>query len=171
MKWEDFEIKALEYLDGTMNASERKSFEIFIETSPELKQRLNEIRTADLLLRNEPRLEPSIYFTKNVLASLDQKPYQSRSIFNNILLLCGIIGIVAICVILLTTGAFDSATTHINLDSLNIASKYVKKNLPSIAINGKLMVNIVIILNLLVALLILDKGILKPLFQKRMRTS
>ncbi|MBT1702515.1 hypothetical protein KK060_04440 [Fulvivirgaceae bacterium PWU20] len=167
---EDFEIKVLAYLDNTMSKSDRDAFEQLIESEKHLKLRFEEIRHVDFLLRSEPLQQPPKDFTSNVISNLHQRPVEASaiSIVRSLLLLSGIIMVVVICVILVTNGRFDTMTALVDLGDLNLASKYVHKNLPAISIGGRSLINVIILLNLLLGLLILDKGILRPLFQKRM---
>jgi hypothetical protein len=76
---------------------------------------------------------------------------------------------VGVCALLLSLGFFDSDQTTIDLNTLALKNKYVPQTLPAISLSGKLLVNIVIFLNLILAFLVLDRAVLKPLFQKRMK--
>ena len=113
---------------------------------------------------------PSRNFTQAVMDRLDQYPVQSGfSIRNGIILLAGILLVIGIASVLVAAGAFDNTATSIDLNQVEFSKKFVKTPLPSFEFNGKLLVNIIIILNLGLAWIVLDRAILKPLFQRRMQ--
>jgi hypothetical protein len=53
---------------------------------------------------------------------------------------------------------------------VDISKKIIKDPLPAFHFSGKLLINIAIVLNLALAWIVLDRTILKPLFQRRMQT-
>jgi hypothetical protein len=140
-----------------------------IASDTELKSRLDELTSADTLLRQLTIATPSRNFTASVMNNLDRYTQQSPSIRNGLFLLSGILLVLAIAVTLLATGVFDGAAT-VDLNQLNLVQDYVKKNLPSISIDGKWVINTIILLNLAVAFVVLDRAVLKPFFQRRMQT-
>jgi len=164
------EEKLLNYLDGTLAGSEKESLESLIKNSPALQSRLNELRALDAGLRAVKIEQPSKNFTQLVMNRLDQYPVQSKSFStrNGILLLAGVLVAVGIGSLLVAGGAFDG-TSSIELNQNIIPNKYLQNPLPSIPFNGKLVVNIIILLNLALAFLVLDRAILKPWFEKRSR--
>jgi anti-sigma factor RsiW len=163
------EDKLLDYLDGKLESSQRQSFEAMIATDVELKNRLAELTSADNLLRQMKAGTPSRNFTASVMGNLDRYTQQKPSIRNGLFLLSGILFVLAIAVTLLMTGVFDGATT-VDLNQLNLVQDFVKENLPSISIDGKWVINSIILLNLAVAFVVLDRAVLKPFFQRRMQT-
>jgi len=164
------EEKLLDYLDGVLPAADRQSFEAELEHNPELKARLEELKNAGLLLRQMSLDVPSRNFTQQVMAKLDEYPSRSSSLIsrNGIFLLIGILVAVGIASFLVSSGVFDSVQTTININQ-ELPQKYIQKSLPPIALSGKLLVNIIILLNLGLAWLVLDRAVLKPLFQRRMQ--
>ena len=111
---------------------------------------------------------PSKNFTNVVMSKLDQYPAQSGlSIRNGIFLLIGVLIAVGIVSFLAATGTFD-ATSNIDLNQVELSKKLIKTPLPAFKFSGKLLVNIVIILNLGIAWMVLDRLILRPLFRRRM---
>jgi hypothetical protein len=70
--------------------------------------------------------------------------------------------------VLLSAGVFDTSGS-IQLADIVINNKYleVNKPLPSIPINGKVIVNVIIALNLALLFVVIDRTILKPWFAKR----
>jgi hypothetical protein len=162
--------KLLDYLDGTLADSEKESLENLIKNSSALKSRLDELRALDTGLRSVKIEQPSKNFTQLVMNKLDQYPIQAKSFSNRngILLLVGVLVAVGVGSLLAAGGAFDGTST-IELNQTIIPTKYLQNPLPAIHFNGKLVVNIIIILNLALAFMVLDRAILKPWFEKRAR--
>lgn len=160
----------LEYLDGTLSQSEKTKLEVELSASPELQARLEELRTATQLLKKTSAAEhPSRNFTQRVLEHLDQYPVRTGlSIRNGIIILAGVMLAVIAGAILLSTGIFDTPGT-IDLNMFNIDNKYVQQYLPSIPFNGKLVMNVIILLNIALAFVVLDRAILRPWFDRRTR--
>jgi hypothetical protein len=158
-----------DYLDGNLSEQERHKAEQNIRDNPTWQERLDELKMINKIF-NESKIEqPSRNFTDAVMSRLHQYPVQTGfSIRKGILLLTGVLIVIGIATILLSTGAFDNTTTSIDLNQVNLSRKFVKTPLPSFEFNGKLIVNIIIILNLALAWIVLDRTILRPFFQRRM---
>lgn len=160
----------LRYIDGALTKIEKQDLDDELKQNDALKNRLHQLQTLHLALRNGKPEQPSKNFTQLVMGKLDQYPKHTRSfsVRNGILLLAGVLVAVGIASVLVSSGAFDSATTTIDLNQVQFPKKYMERTLPSIPFNGKLIVNIIILLNLGLAWLVLDRAILKPFFQRRM---
>jgi hypothetical protein len=160
----------LDYLDGNLTPSQRKDFEESLKTNGDLQARLEEMRNAEQMLRHLTPDQPSKNFTISVMSRLDQYPSRSGlSIRNAIFLLIGIFTVTGMAVMLMSAGVFDE-TASFNLNNIGLVQRYIKQTLPSIPFDGRLVVNIIILLNLALAFVVLDRAILKPIFQKRMQT-
>lgn len=159
----------MDYLDGNLSDSDKKNMEISLRQNPVFRARLDELRLVTSFLTDVKTEQPSKNFTNLVMNRLDQYPEPSGfSIRNGILLLAGVLVVIGIATILASSGVFD-ATTSIDLNKIDISRKFVKAPLPAFHFSGKLIVNIIIILNLALAWIVLDRTILKPFFQKRMQ--
>lgn len=160
------------YLDGMLDPAARIRLEAELNTDETLRGALDELRTLHEFLKSVKTIEqPSKNFTSRVMSRLDQYPSTSpsTSFRNGILLLCGVLIAIGVASILVSMGEFDSVTTTLKPDSLPIPTKMINYSLPSISISGKMMVNVIILLNLGLAWLVLDRVILKPWFQRRMQ--
>lgn len=158
-----------DYLDGNLNNMERAKIEETLQQNTEWKSRLDELRAVGSMLTETKFELPSKNFTQTVMLRLDQYPEQSGfSIRNGILLLTGVLLVIGIATVLVASGVFDNTNTRIDLNQVKLSEKLVNTPLPSFELNGKLLVNIIIVLNLGLAWIVLDRGILRPLFQKRM---
>jgi hypothetical protein len=164
------EQNILDYLDGKLNRAQAGAFEQTLKENVSLKSRFDEIKTANILLKQISIEEPSRNFTFTVMSRLDQYPARTGiSIRNGIMLLSGILVLMAIAVFLVSSGYFDQQST-LDLNKMQFAQLYIKQTLPSIALNGKMIVNTIVMLNLVLAFIVLDRTILRPLFHKRMHT-
>lgn len=160
------------YLDGMLDPAARIKLEAELKTDEAMRAEFDELRSIHVLLKSVKLEQPSKNFTSQLMSRLDQYPSTRPSIHsfrNGILLLCGVLIAIGVASILVSAGEFDSVTTTLKPDSLPIPSKIVNYSLPSISISGKMMVNVIIILNLVLAWLVLDRVILKPWFQRRMQ--
>ena len=162
----------LRYIDGTLALSEKQIIEKDLERNEALRKRLGQLRATHLLMRENRQYEPSKNFTQQVMARLSLDPLRSSSfpIRNSILILVGVLMVVIIASVLVPAGVFDNISTTIDLNQVELSKKYVEKTLPSVSIDGKMMVNIIIIINLVLGWLVLDRAILKPIFQRRLQT-
>ena len=160
----------LEFLDGTIDPAKKEALNKALARDPVLQERHEELRRADALMRQLTADQPSRNFTTALMNRLDEYPLRSGlSIRNGIFLLTGIMVVMAIAVLLLSLGVFDQTAT-LNPNNIGLVNQYIKKTLPSISIDGKMVVNIIVILNLVLIFVVLDRAILKPIFQKRLET-
>ena len=158
------------YIDGELKGFEKESLEQLLKTSPELQARLQELRKLDSDLRSVKLEQPSKNFTHQIMSKLDQYPIRSSKITfrNGILLLAGVLVAVGIGSILLAAGVFDGTNTiDLNQTIVPPVNKYIQNPLPTFNFSSKLIVNIIIILNLALAFMVLDRAILKPWFERR----
>jgi hypothetical protein len=161
----------LNYLDGNLDSVQRDSVEKALAADPTLNKTLDELRSVDRMLRNVQISQPSKTFTSTVLQRLDEYPLRrGLSIRNGIFLLTGIMVIVGVALVLLSMGVFDQTTTTLNPNEIDLLQQYMPENLPSISIDGKMLVNIIVILNLAIMFVVLDRAILKPFFEKRIHS-
>jgi hypothetical protein len=110
---------------------------------------------------------PSKNFTQKVMEGLEMQPARPLlSPRKGLLLLIGILIASGISLMLLTNGVFDQTTTSLMVDA-PIKNKWIEDTTFSIPFNGKILVNGILFLNLGLALVLLDRTILRPLFQKR----
>lgn len=161
------------YIDGDLTAAERQSLERRLETDAVLRGQLTQLQAAHATMREAAAPElPSRNFTLKVMENLHQLPLQAQapeqSIRKSVLLLAGALIAAAGTAILLSTGMFDAVTTTINLAGIKLPGEVVKQQLPTFNISGRVVMNTVIILNIVLGWIVLDRTILKPLFLKRL---
>jgi len=133
-----------------------------------LRFRLEELQSVHhWLLQTKPD-QPANNFTDLVMANLSSYPLSSSiSIRNGIFLLLGVLLAAGIGTVLQAAGLFDNTIATLDLGNSSIFERLANRSLPSVAINGKIVVNIIILLNLGLAWLVLDRAILRPLFKRR----
>jgi len=153
------EEQLLRYLDGELDAAEKIKLDTEIQSSSLLKTRLNELETVRSFLIHRATLEiPSRNFTQKIMERLDAQPVIS---------LYGVIIASGILVTLTTYGVFDQTSTSLILDTSPLRNKWMQDVSLSIPFNGKILMNGIIFLTLGLALILLDRTILRPLFQRR----
>jgi hypothetical protein len=160
----------LNYLDGSLKSEEKADIEKLIRENDPLRARLEELRIIHFTLRQNKLDQPSRNFTQLVMGKLDG--YAERSSFpirNGIWLLAGVLVAVGIVALLVSSGLFDQTQTVVDLNKINLPKQYITEPLPAIPFNGKLLINIIIVLNLGLAWVVLDRAILRPYFQRRMQ--
>lgn len=165
------EDKLLRLIDGELNSAEIQALETELKVNEVLRARYQELRSLHSSLKTLAIEQPSKNFTQMVMSKLDHYPRTSTNFsFRSVLLLAGVLVAIGIAAVLVSAGAFDGASTTIDLNQMELSKKYIDRSLPAIPFNGKLIVNIIIILNLGLAWLVLDRAILKPLFQRRLQS-
>jgi len=160
----------LNYLDGSLNPEEKTDLEKLLRESDSLRARLDQLRIIHFALRQPKLDQPSKNFTQLVMGKLDG--YAERSSFpirNGIFLLVGVLVAVGIVAFLVSSGVFNQTQTVVDLNKINLPKQYINEPLPAIPFNGKLLINIIIMLNLGIAWVVLDRAILRPYFQRRMQ--
>ena len=156
----------LRYLNGELEAAEIATLKSQLADSNELNQRLEELRVIQTYLKQSNQLEtPGANFTDTVMAGLERIKTENISARRGLILLIGSIVASGIVLGLISLGVFDSST------SLLIESPVKNKllNMPEISIpfNTKVLINGILFLNLGLLFMLLDRTILKPLFQNR----
>ena len=160
--------KLFEYMDGGLKGIEKENIEQLLKTTPALQARLEELRKLDADLRTIKLEQPSKNFTQRVMNKLDQYPVRSNfTLRNGILLLTGVLVAVGVGALLVSGGVFDGTSTIDLNQTIVPVNKYIEKPLPTFNFDGKMMVNIIIVLNLALAFVVLDRAILKPWFERR----
>lgn len=162
------EEKILDYLDGVLSEKEKTNLEQQIRDNAVLKARFETLRSLHALLANETLEQPSQNFTHHVMARLDHSPGTSTATMRNgILLLCSSFIVIIVAALLLSVGVFDGSV--VDLKELNLLPGYIAhKLIPNSQFSGKIMVQIIIFLNLVLGWMVLDRAVLKPFFKKRM---
>lgn len=140
---------------------EAKKFNRALEDSQELN-------SIDRYLKSVRIEQPTANFTQRVMSNLHRTATVTRGLpsRNNMLMLAGILVTIGITILLIAGGAFTSVTS-ITVDQNIIPNDQLRQYIPAIPFNGKLIINIVILMNLALAFMILDRAVLKPWFERR----
>jgi anti-sigma factor RsiW len=163
------EESLLNYLDGKLSDAERQKVEDQLKQDETLRLRFEELQAVNFFLKGLKVEQPSKNFTTLVMNNLDQAPATQRFSLNSFLLLAGILMAIGIASLLVSSGVFDGATAIVDLNNdADSMQQYIKFSLPTFIIQGKLIMNIIIFLNVALALVVLDRVILKPFFRRRM---
>lgn len=158
----------LNFLDGFGSEGERENVKNIIDTNADIKKRLEELQAVHIILRKQNKIEqPSKTFTQKVMAGLHAQPsFTFLSPRNGLFLLVGLIVASGLAVMLVSSGSFDQWHTLFNLGKVPLKNNWVKVP-TSIPFDLKLTVKIFIMLNIVIAFVLLDRTILRPIFQKR----
>jgi hypothetical protein len=158
----------LNYLDGTLSDDRAKQLKTNLEHNAELRTRLEELRTVHIALGKNKLEHPSSNFTHRVMSNLHRLPVTSTlSPKNGLLLLCGVLVAVGMLAFLLSGGVFDNMNETVDLTKIPVSKDVIKNPLPTININGKWIINGLMVVALALAFVLLDRTILRPLFNKR----
>lgn len=80
------------YLDGELSGEELREVERLLESSPELRRKMNALRSADRILRNSAEDSPSSGFTAKVMNKIITSTSRSRKQSPFFTITAGIIG-------------------------------------------------------------------------------
>ncbi len=127
-----------------------------------------ELSSIDRYLQSVRIEQPSVNFTQKVMNNLHRASAVTLGLpsRNKILVLAGILVTIGVALLLMAGGAFNNVTS-ITVDQNIIPNDQLREYIPSIPFNGKLVINIVILMNLALAFMILDRAVLKPWFHRR----
>lgn len=127
-----------------------------------------ELNIIDQHLKSVRIEQPSVNFTQQVMNNLHRASAVTLGLpsRNKILMLAGILVTIGVAIVLIAGGAFTNVTS-ITVDQNLIPNEQLREYIPSIPFNGKLIINLVILMNLALAFMILDRAVLKPWFERR----
>lgn len=132
------------------------------------EDRDEELKLVEKVLSKGKLETPSSNFTHRVMMNLHSMPVASSlSPRNGLFLLFGTVLAVTILTVLVTTGVFDSANGAISLEKLpeNDITRDLQRTIP---LSGKWLMNGLILLNIVLAFILLDRTVLRPFFNRRL---
>lgn len=156
------------YIDGELEGPALQQLKQELSTSPALQRRLEELRPVHGFLSRNKLEAPSSNFVDQVMRNLSRgaaTPYPSPK--NGLMLLAGVMVASGMLAALLTAGTFDQVSGLLSLNQVEILKNVQAPQLPSVNINGKLVMKILIGVNLALAFVVLDRTVLRPFFQRR----
>lgn len=158
------------YIDGELGIKERKELEHRLGTEQLLREKLATLLEAHELMKSATLLSPSKNFTQRVMDNLDQysAPSFSFPIRNGLFLLVGVLIAGLLALYLAGSGAFDGPVTLSSPVNVGLSEKLFERQLPAVSFDGKILVNAIVLLNLVLGWIVLDRTILRPWFNKRM---
>ncbi len=158
----------LDFIDGKGNEAERDSIKKLISSNVEVKKRVDELQAIHNFLQRQNKIEqPSKNFTEKVMSGLHARPsFSFLSPRNGLLLLIGLMVASGLAIMLVSAGSFDQWHTIFKIGQVPIKNNLLK--LPAaIPFDLKLIVKIFVMINIVIAFVLLDRTILRPIFQKR----
>jgi anti-sigma factor RsiW len=158
------------YIDDELGLIERQAFEQRLATNTLLQERFAALLDVHQMMKAQPLQTPSKNFTLRVMENLDHysPPAFSFSIRNGIFLLAGVLLAGVLAMYLAGSGAFDGPVTISSPVDLSLSQKIFNRSLPTVSFDGKVLVNAIVLLNLALGWLVLDRTILRPWFRRRL---
>lgn len=150
-----------DYLDGILPPAQVAALEEQLVLDASLRERYDTLRLVHTLLQQEELPEPHADFTVQVMHKLSA-PVKSHSLRSGVWLLSGVIVAVMLTALWMRTGLFDSSTTF-SLQTM----KLVQQPIPDIPVNSKWIIRVLMMLNLVVGWMVLDRMVLRKIFSSR----
>lgn len=165
-EWEELN----RYLDDDLDGPARKDLEQRLESNESLRAAYVALADAHRLLAAQTRLEPPRNFTEKVMTGLDQyaPPRFSMSVRNGVFLLIGVLLAVVVTLYFAATGLFNGDVSIAHPFGETIQQQLAERHLPPVSFDGKMLVHAIVLLNLVLAWIVLDRTILRPLFRRRL---
>ncbi|MEJ1237689.1 hypothetical protein WBG78_06160 [Chryseolinea sp. T2] len=157
------------YIDGELSEKDRKNFEDRLNIDKMLQEKFASVMELHEMLKSQHLLSPSKNFTEKVMDNLDHysSPTASFSIRNGLLLLTGVLVAGLLALYLAGSGVFDGPVTIMGPVDSMLSQQLLQRQLPAVTFNGKILVNAIVLLNLVLAWIVLDRTILRPWFSRR----
>ena len=167
---QDAFIKAFHYLKN-FNRQARFStwlYRIVFNTAISHKRKNNQVLSSIENHDHALEEEETASFVTKVMRNLHSTAFPpSLSPRNGLLLVIGVLVTAGLLVALVSAGSFDQWTGFVSLEEVTPLKEYFRVSLPTVYINGKLLIKILVGLNLGLAFIVLDRTVLKPFFQRR----
>lgn len=162
------EANLQQYLDGTLEGPALQQLKQELAASPALRQRLEALRPVQQVLQRNTLQSPSGAFVERVMRNLSKGALTTMpSPRNGLMLLAGVMVASGLLAFIVSTGTFDNVSGVFSIDQVEPLKKYVTPSLPTVSISGKLIMNLLIGINLVLAFIVLDRTVLRPFFQRR----
>lgn len=159
------EEQLLAYLDGKLAPADAQVLKKQLEESAVLLERLEQLRVAHTVLSANILEEPSSNFTHRIMANLHRYPNLIRtSPKNGLLLMFGTMVCTIVLAVMISSGVFDGVAVPVSLERIPATRELLQG---PITFSGKWMMNGLIVLNLIIGFILLDKTVLRPLFGRR----
>lgn len=157
------------YLDGTLSHEDKEVIEKLLQTDYTVKEKYENLLMIDQFLRKANVVNVSHDFTQRVMSRVEALPVSpSRSIRFSLIFLMVIVALISISALFVSSGMFDESITSVDPNALPFLDQYILKHLPTLSLDGKVLMKVMIFLNSALVLIFLDRAVLKPFFQRRM---
>lgn len=158
----------ISYLDETLPVHDRERIEEKIKNDFAVQQRIKELETIHTILSDQKGIEhPSANFTEKVMTNLHTgraSGYFSPT--QGMLLLLGLLVASGLSLALLSSSTGGQLPGLIPQEITSFLKN--KMHLPTTSLDMKQIINGVTAVNLILAFILLDRTVLRPLFQKRL---
>ena len=158
------------YLDQVLTAQEIAEFEQEMQNDPELKTTVEQLRTSHVyFLENQVEAGPE-QLADHVMAEVTElsrkEYYRPSGLFNNtsFLLICGVLTAMVAFLSLTNAGYFDLQSL---IPNLNETSIFKERNFFDGMISKRILTNSMLVIYGVLALALVDRLILNPMFRRR----
>jgi len=168
--------KLFAYIDGHLNKESTEELEIEMDADPGLKARYEQLKNLHRKLKDTGLEKPSFEFSDKVMKNLNNPKYIPATIENlfdkqRIFTLLMIIMGISIGIYILSTGLPNiSFLEQVNLNSLNISDRTIDFSPLKNFVGSDFFFKAFLFFDLILAILILDRLVFRPLFKGKMRT-
>jgi anti-sigma factor RsiW len=163
MKQPDWTDAIQKYLDGDLAAADSRALLEEAARNSAVAEQLRLAKAVHAQLGRNVLENPGGSFTARVLSRLEEMPASVRTSPRNGLLL--LMGILAACTVLVLMLGNDQLAT--GMIELNTARIPLRKFAPRISLELKTILNALILINLLLGFILLDRTVLRPYFERR----
>jgi hypothetical protein len=163
-----YENQLFDLLDGKLRDTDAALLRARIESTPALKSQYEAAKVIHQMLQSSTMAEPSLTFTDSVMSKLNDAPaIAPPSIWRGLFLLTCMLLAIGIAALLASQGVFDAPNTIVNLNKIDLPEQLSERTLPTLVINGKMIVKMIIFMNMIIGFFVLDRTILRPIFRRR----
>ncbi len=153
------------WVAGEASETEQHDIREALQHDVSVQKKAGHIRWLHETLQRQARMEePSASFTFRTMTALREKPLLPGTYGRGLMILAGIVVATGLAALLMGAGTFDSEAVPLTLRQPWLNKLFGSLSLP---INVKTVIRAVILGNLALALVLLDRTILRPYFQRR----
>lgn len=167
--------KLFDLIEGKITGSEAEELKDQINNDKDLKRRFELLGELDTELREFSTLKPPSGFPDKVMRNLYNVKYKtatSNNLFGkkNILTFIGILAGIAVGIYILSTGLMNTEFFQgLNIPSFEISDQQVNLQPLNNLLDGNFLFKAFLFFDLILAILLLDRLVFKPLFKGKKR--
>jgi hypothetical protein len=159
----DWDERMQKFLDGELDAADVRALLEAAQRDVVLAAKLNAMKSVHQYLGRSVLESPSAGFTQRMMARLEHLPHTVRhSPRNGLLLLMGVLVACTVLILILGHEALPGGTLRMDTSRLPLPDVNIH-----LTVNLKWVINGLILVNLALGFLVLDRTVLRPFFERR----